>query len=133
MPQFHAADVQAPTFPGPILPDNNPPSAQAIRALAHPSAVWNLYRVVHDNVHFEHTTYGDSSPISLISTSQPRKIEVQYPLPRSIGHQYGRSQSSIGGNIVAELLQAERRIYSILTYGYKTFPMPLGSPPANIS
>jgi hypothetical protein len=83
MPQFHAADIQVPTFPGPILPDNNPPSAQAIRALAHPFAVWNLYRVLHDNIHFEHMTYGyfnavlnttadtprlpgDSSPISLL-------------------------------------------------------------------
>lgn len=63
----------------------------------------------------EHTTYGYFNAvlntilpthrgyqvIHLLSVflylPQPQKIEVQYPLRRSITHQYGSSQSSIGG------------------------------------
>ncbi|KAJ7718752.1 hypothetical protein DFH07DRAFT_784812 [Mycena maculata] len=129
MPQFHAADIQAPTFPGPILPDNNPPSTQAIRALAHPFAVWNLYRVMHDNVHFEHTTYGYFNAVlnTILPTHRGYQIEVQYPLRQSIGHQYGSSQSSIGGEYRSRTGRETDIQYPDFMVT-KAFPMPLGSP-----
>ncbi|KAJ7824710.1 hypothetical protein B0H13DRAFT_1919000 [Mycena leptocephala] len=137
MPQFHAADVQAPTFPGPILPDNNPPSAQAIRALAHPSAVWNLYRVVHDNVHFEHTTYGYFNAVLNTVLPTHRGYQVIHLLSvLYLPLNHGRLRSNIlclgvlgtnmeglrapsGGNIVAELVR-----YLLLTRHSSDKPCP---------
>ncbi|KAJ7753446.1 hypothetical protein B0H16DRAFT_1459346 [Mycena metata] len=136
MSQFHAADVEAPLFPGPILRDDNPPSAQSIRDLAHPFAVWNLYRAVHDNVHFEHTvtTYGYFNAVlnAILPTHRGYQIEVQYPLRRVLDTNMEALRAPLGENIVAELSFPVTGRETNIQYPdfmvTKTFPMPLDSP-----
>ncbi|KAJ6520851.1 hypothetical protein B0H19DRAFT_1204461 [Mycena capillaripes] len=131
MAQFNAADIQEPPFPGSILHDNNPPTAHTILASVGPAAVWNLYRVLHDNIHYEHGTYGYWNAVlhAILPTDRGYQIEAQYPLRRSVGHQYGSSQSSIGGeyrsrNVTGHETDIQYPDFMIT----KCFPMPLGSP-----
>jgi len=130
MAQYNMADIQEPLFPGPILHDNNPPSAQAIRASINPAAVWNLYRVLHDNIHYEHGTYGYWNAVlhEILPGNRGYQVEVQYPLRQSVGHQYGSSQSSVGGEYRSRLVTGRETDIQYPDFMItKCFPMPIGS------
>ncbi|KAF7363882.1 hypothetical protein MSAN_01046200 [Mycena sanguinolenta] len=127
--QLNEANIQPPLYPGAILHDNNHPTTQILLASVPPAAIWNLYRVVHDNVHFEHNTYGywNTALQSILPARRGYQIDPQYPVRRNV-HQYSSSQSSIGGT--HRNRNAPGRETGIQYPDFlitKCFPMPVGS------
>ncbi|KAJ6553403.1 hypothetical protein B0H19DRAFT_1377918 [Mycena capillaripes] len=108
-----------------------PPLRQSLPQSVRPSPSGTFTRQHLDNIHYEHGTYGYWNAVlhAILPTDRGYQIEAQYPLRRSVGHQYGSSQSSIGGeyrsrNVTGHETDIQYPDFMITKY----FPMPLGSP-----
>ncbi|KAK7012858.1 hypothetical protein R3P38DRAFT_1563498 [Favolaschia claudopus] len=93
-------DIQTPPYPPPLVAQPAPTPA-IILASVPQTAVWNLFRALEEQTHFETTTYGYWTSVltSILPANRRFQIEPQYALRRSApqGHQPSNSQSSIGG------------------------------------